>query len=114
MGHDVRCHAEHDVGCHLFCWLRKYSNLQVKKIFRFRLQICRLRKYSDFALSDVGRVGWDVMWDVGWDVMWDVGWDVMWDVRWDIMWDILLVGVSVHFCWLRKYSNLQVKKIFKF
>ena len=106
MRHDVRCHAEHDVGCHVFCWLRKYSNLQVKKIFRFRLQICRLRKYSDFALSDVGRVGWGVMWDVGWDVMWDM--------RWDIMWDILLVGVSVHFCWLRKYSNLQVKKIFKF
>ena len=50
VGHEVGCHVGHDevrshvghvVGCHVFCWLRKYSNLQVKKI-------------SNFALGDVG------------------------------------------------------------
>ena len=49
------------------------------------------------------------MWDVGWDVMWDMRWDIMWDMTWDVMWDMTFPGCHV-FCWLRKYSNLQVRK----
>ena len=78
----------------------------IKKIFRFRLQICRLRKYN-FALSGVEHgVGCHIGHEVGYHVGHDVGCHVGHDVPG--MSCLLLVKNTYQICRLRKYPDFAL------